>query len=179
MYQICHKHMCCVSQVRSFSSRFEKTRNLFLPTNLVSTVFPFCFYISAGIVSICHRGGRWGTRSGFWQANNKPKNWTFLIWTKQKIFDQTSFKLCVIWSKLPSWRQQKILVKLDKTQAGRIGMNTIPAISGPRVLVKTIKRCSKHHRVQWTFSQSELGEHESWCYISSKKEMKKREKKRE
>ena len=138
----------------------------------MSTVFPFCFYISAGIVSICHRGGRWGTRSGFWQANNKPKNWTFLIWTKQKMFDQTSFKLCVIWSKLPSWRQQKILVKLDKTQAGRIGMNTIPTISGPRVLVKTIKRCSKHHRVHWTFSQSELCEHESWCYILSKKEIK-------
>ena len=74
---------------------------------------------------------------------------------------------------LPSWRQQKILVKLDKTQAGRIGMNTIPAISGPCVLVKTIKRCSKHHRVHWTFSLPELCEHESWCYILSKKEMKK------
>ena len=78
--QICHKHMCITST--AFSRRFEKTRVLLLPTQLVSAVFPFCFYISAGIVSICQRG-RWGTRSGFWQANNKPKNWTFLIFAKQ------------------------------------------------------------------------------------------------
>ena len=78
----------CLSQVRSLSSRFEKARALLLSTQLVSTVFPFCFYIvaqnvsichiSARIVSICHRG-RWGDQVRILTGQQKA--------TKMDLFD--------------------------------------------------------------------------------------------